>query len=214
MRVRVLFGMASVVAVVGVLWGSVTPAYACGCVTKPLETSVAEASTIVTGVVSEVAIVPPLDQAAPDTVEHQLFVTFAVEKYLKGGGPASLRMLEPGLSYSFTPEGTLQGTLACPMFSESSKGQSWTLFFREGSDVSLRPDGCGASFLNSSATAGATLQQVSSITGPGALPSGGGPLSPTGRFPLGPAAAPTITVVSVFLAGAAFLWRRGESHNG
>ena len=208
MKARVLFSTACLVAVVGMLWGSVTPAHACSCAGYPLETNVVRASTVVTGTVTDVTIVPPINESAPDAVVHQLIVSFAVEKYFKGGGPAFLSMVEPGVTYSFSPDGKLQGARGRPLFDEASKGQFWALFLREGSDLLTTPIlllGLVQWLISHGRCDAGPAEQ--GITGPGVLPSGGGSAGRAAGFPLLPAAALALSGPLAFLAGAAFLWR-------
>ena len=108
----------------------------------PLEVAVADTSLIVIGTVTEMVLVPPFDPAAPDTIEHKVDFVFAVDEYLKGSGPSTLVMREPGLTKAFGPDGTVyEGSGSNQFFADDSVGKRYVLFLPENIDSLLAP-GC------------------------------------------------------------------------
>ena len=200
MRLRVLFGVASVVAVVGMLWGSVVPAGACSCVQRSTQEYVQAADLIVVGELlsfhmdMDDALVPAKDLAKGDLSVGQRFpvrATLAIDRYLVGDGPTHLRVADHG---------------ACTAFYSDYIGQKHLVFLNEDSGW-LVTSACQGSGLGS----GISRSEVEAITGPGNPPAYRGllPDLADADFPLIPAATLAVLGPLAFLVGAAFLWRRG-----
>jgi hypothetical protein len=197
---------------VAMLWGSVAPpAYACTCVTPPLEEQVTRAELIFVGRVATVEYDPPLNDPPRNAYDiHNAFVILQVERYIKGSGGSYVRMRDPGYVVDAVLNGkpTRFQSLGCSVFEIEPTGKRFLVFTRSVQQPILA-DYCSGSMelRDYRPEAGAYLASVERILAPDAVPSGGGPPSSSDDVAL-PAAAGALGSL-VFLAGAAFLWRRG-----
>ncbi len=142
--IRFVLPMAAI-AVAGLLLSTgARPAHAI-CVAKTPEEYVQAADIIITGTVSQMDIVPPLDEESPDDLVHTLQATFAVDEYLKGSGPHTLTILEPSHTFLFDDEGVLMGRwVEDGVFYQESAGKYYILFL-QGEVDSLATHACSGS---------------------------------------------------------------------
>jgi hypothetical protein len=192
--------VASVVAVVGMLWGSVTPARACSCLQRSTQEYVQAADLIVVGELisfyldMDDAMIRAEDRGRSDSSVGQRYpvrATLAIDRYLVGDGPTHLRVADHG---------------ACTAFYREYVGQNHLLFLEEDSGWLVT----GACY-GSGVGTGASRAEVEAITGPGSPPTYRGLLPDVDRdnFPLFPAVAVAVIGPLAFLLGAAFWSRRG-----
>ena len=202
---------------VGMLLGSVAPpAYACTCGSPPLEEQVARAELIFVGEVSAVQFDPPLsDPPLSEYTTHQAFVILEVERYVKGSGGSYIRMRDPGYVVDEVLNGkpTRFQSLGCSPFDIEPTGKRFLVFTRSVQQPILA-DYCSGSMelRDYRPEAAAYLASVERILAPDAMPPGGGPPSSGDDAAL--LAAVGALGSLVFLAGAAFVSRRGEPHSG
>ena len=195
---RFLLPLAAV-AITGLLLpAGVRPAYACSCALLSTEEYVNNADVIAIGTVVQLIETaeqfPPVEEES-DGIIPDIDAVVAVERYLKGDGPAEIEVDDP-------PSG---GT--CGFLEQASLGQRYLLFLT-GETSPLQTHLCsGSTPLVDTPHVQQFLQEVQAITGPGSLP-------PTGIAP--PAdksgdSAPWLVIAlgTAALAGAfAFLLRR------
>ena len=167
---RFLLPLAAVATIGLLLPTSVRPAYACSCALTSIETRVQDADIILTGTVSEVIFTPPLNPDTPDDEEHKTDVVLQVDEYLKGSGPSTVTIFEPGLTFHFNDEGELlTGFSSCATFGQGSEGKRYILFLAGEVDSLISPGLCSGSGIVDEEH----LQDVKAITGPGTLPPAG-----------------------------------------
>jgi hypothetical protein len=203
----------SILGIVGLLWGDVTPAAACSCAGLTPEEYVAKANFVLIGGLAEVRYDPPLTVTYSE--DRLTLVDLRVERYLKGFGPESVTIADPAYTVVEVRDGMPWSVaVSCSVFGDRAVGQKYLLFL-ETTDPPINVSFCGGSTglgnPNNSAAAG-YLAAVERILGAGSLPSGGGRLGPpenTIRWPV--IVGVTIAAFGplAFLAGAAFVWRRG-----
>ena len=140
----------AILAVVALLWRSLTPAYACTCAVPadgqpPLPTYVQKAEVIVVGTVTGLTITPPFDPNA-SPVEYSVYATFQSEEYLKGTGDNSLTLLAYALDVNEL--GEINTTLAgCQNFNPDAVDNRYALFFQPNQPLTLDPGYCAGSGL-------------------------------------------------------------------
>ncbi len=201
-------------------------AYACSCAELDAQQAVDSADAILVGdLMSWVETPSRLVKEGNAYYEygHLTEATIHVDRYLKGRGPSTLEVVG----------GTCIGVI-----SRERIGETYLLFlwFDWRYEHGLATDGCAGSG-PVSVTSGPNclgpttptqegcigrvtvphplLAEVDRITGPGEPPDDSLSLPPeAGAFPSLPAAALAVLGPLAFLAGAAFVWRRGESHGG
>jgi hypothetical protein len=119
------------------------PAYAM-CPDLTVEEQVQSAHIIVTGTVSQVDMVPPLDEESPDDLVHTFQAVLTVDEYLKGSGPDTLTIPSTAHSFFFDDEGHLVEEMQSPGIDfEGSAGKRYILFL-QGEVGSLIPDACSS----------------------------------------------------------------------
>ena len=132
---RALFGAASVVSMIGLLWASVSPAWACSCA-LPLTDEVARevlegADLVVAGAVAE---------TAPDRVE------ISVERVYAGESEESVTVAQPeGFSGEYGNPGNLFGGeigADCSYAISGGLGERYLLVLRESGGGSYEAQGC------------------------------------------------------------------------
>ena len=193
---RLLLPLTTIVATVALLWTSATPAHACVCSTLPLPERIDDADVIATGTVGKAHIthVYRPDARPPNTIEA--YVDVRVDRYFKGGGGKTLKVdVDDISSCAFVPD----------------PGR-WLLFLHEHGSYfrtneyfeyrlhELFTEVCsGSERFDVGSNGEADRAKVVSVTGPG---------SAAASFPLLPAAVAATVGPLVFLAAAAFVWRR------
>ena len=205
----------------GMLWGSARPvAYACPCGSS-LESQVGRVDLVV---IASVTIVPPLRVPSEGFVEVEFELT--VERYLKGTGPDRIVLSEPHQITGYDSLGRLtEGPTAagCWTFGLVSERRRMLLLLQE--DASKYQTGGCLRNMELHAVEGAesgdgmfytrALAEYDTVLG---LPQGtlerlaNSPMpedSTEPDFPALPAAALAVLGPLAFLAGAAFVWRRG-----
>jgi hypothetical protein len=201
MRLRVLFGVASVMAVVGMLWGSAGPVGACLCIDRSTSEYVSDADMIALGRVLSFTfhedrawVRPEDDESAEIDAIFSGEAIVEVERYLLGSGPRTL---------------VIGDDTACGPITKDAIGSQLLFINRYGER--LVTSRC----LGSGQMAPRTIQEVEAITGPGEEPRSDGVIGGRGGdFPWAATVALAVVGPLAFLFGAAFLWRRGEPHNG
>ena len=192
---RFLLPLAAV-AIAGLLLpAGLRPAYACSCALLSTEEYVNNADVIAIGTVVQLIETaeqfPPVEEES-DGIIPDIDAVVAVERYLKGDGPAEIEVDDP------PSDGT------CGFLDQASLGERHLLFLTNSFTTHI----CAGSTLLTDDPANLQfLQDVQAITGPGSLP-------PTGFAP--PAdksgdSAPWLVIAlgTAALAGAfAFLLRR------
>ncbi len=170
---RLLLPLAAV-AIAGLLLpAGVRPAYACSCALTSIETRVQDADIILTGTVTELVITPPLNPDAPDGEEHRTDVVLQVNEYLKGSGPSTVTIFEPGLAFQFDTDGNLITAFSsCATFGQGSEGKRYILFLTGSVDSLTSPGLCSGSGIVDEEH----LQEVQAVlAAPVDLPDTGGP---------------------------------------
>lgn len=216
MRMRVLFGVASVLAMAGTLWGSVAPARAC-VIDEDAEPPdpVAESDLIVAGRVAAWRADYPSNLSELAVADIPVDVTVNVDKVLKGRGSEEVVFREPiGLvyqaDYEDNPANLQWGTETdCgPVgFQSDPKGTYLVIGLtraREDDDYFRIRAGDLVPrlvFFQGKTPSGREYEEAIHLATPH-------------QFPFLPAAIVATLGPLTFLAGAALLWRRGESHNG
>ncbi len=158
---RFLLPLAAV-AITGLLLpAGVRPAYACSCALLSTEEYVNNADVIAIGTVVQLIETaeqfPPVEEES-DGIIPDIDAVVAVERYLKGDGPAEIEVDDP-------PSG---GT--CGFLEQASLGQRYLLFLT-GETSPLQTHLCsGSTPLVDTPHVQQFLQEVQAITGPGTLP--------------------------------------------
>ena len=188
MRTRVLFGAASVVGVVGMLWGSVVSARACTC--GPIgpgdgeQVYAQQADAIVLGTVVELI---PTREPYEGFEGKDVDAVVAVARYEKGSGPSEV---------------VLQDGAVCGIFEDADVGKAFRLYLSvEGSSASS--GWCSGSH---------EIDEALLDDAPSGQPAEGAEIGTQadGRFPVGAAIAIAIAGSVAILAGTVFLARRGS----
>lgn len=184
----------SILAVVGMLWGSATPAQACSCFGPA---AIDEVDLLAVGVVVSIADDDEIREAGFEGVDDTDAV-LSVERYLKGRGPNRILVNDP------LPGG------GCGIFDENSLGQRYLLYLLL-EDSEYRTNIClGTIGLDDQYDGPFGQERLSDLES--TLGVGVSPVSDT-TFPYLPAVFAATLGPLAFLAGAAFVWRRGEPHN-
>ena len=185
MRVRVLFAVASLVAVVGMLWGSVTPARACSCAwpSGPSDQFFYDqADLVVMGTVAEMV----------ETEEgyglKDWDAVFSVRRYFKGHGPADILVDDP------------TDSAGCGLLDKNQAGQRSVLFLLQDGSRYITNLCMGGIGMDDEGDETRVAARMEAAFGPGSAPSGD-------DLPYIPVLAASVLGPLVFLAGAAFLWR-------
>ena len=203
---RVLFGAASIAAMVGALWGDATPARACICAGFSAAEYLDAADVVLVGRATSMR---PFDFELEARLRREGDTTYVVnefggeatvqvERYLKGRGPSAI---------SFADD------LACgPSIYREFMTHRHVIFLRfiEG-PVTSPCFGSGSLEIPGDPAGTQLLTDISTVTGPGMLPDDSLPdvLPPDGtRFPWAAAGLAVLGPLA-FLAGSAFVWRRG-----
>ena len=131
-----------------ILPADVRPAYACSCALMPAEVRVDTADIIIIANVTELVVTPPLDPDAPDDLEHRSDFVLQVDEYLKGSGPSTVTIFEPGLSFVFSDDGeVVTGFSSCATFTQGSEGKRYILYLTGEADSLISPGLCSGSGL-------------------------------------------------------------------
>lgn len=201
----------TIVALIGLMWGRVAPAYACSCAVQPVAERLAFYNHAVVGTVVRL-VDDPSEGYAEGYPDKDAVVS--VERYLKGSGPAEIVADDP------------VGDADCGFFSEASVGQRYVLFL--GTDDLFGNSDDGAVYTHLCAgneiASDALIAEVEAVTGSGVPPDGGQPVpdpstpvediepfseeTDDAEFPLLPVAVAATLGPLALLAGAAFVWRR------
>lgn len=124
-----------------------------------------------------------------------------VERYFKGSGNSEL-VVDDG-----------RGGGDCGFIGPNDVGQRYLFFLSETDSGELATGICSANSFLGAGSDNERLQEVQAITGPGELP-----IDTAARLDDANQDFPWLPIALLgplaFLAGAAFLWRRGESHTG
>jgi len=161
----------SLLAVVGMLWGSVTPAWACSCAAEAFPRQVEGAEEIVLGEVTELVVVPAASPVFPNQT-GETHAIFRTEEYLKGGGPQTLDLLAYGLPVSDDPMVGF-GIAGCQLFEGDDVGRRYVLFFQPDSQLDTDPSFCSGSFRIASPADEARVNEIRMLI-PATLPDSGG----------------------------------------
>jgi hypothetical protein len=214
MRVRVLFGVASLVPVVGMLWGSVTPAGACSCAGLTPEEYAARANVVVVARLTEIRYDPPL--TVPYSESRQTLVDLHVERYLKGSGPELLTVVDPGHIVIEAENGVPKfGGVSCSIFQDQAAKLRYLLLI-DGTDSPIEADFCGGSLELDNPNTPESAKHLASVEralGETQLPAGGGPLTASDNatgLPIVRDSALTALGLLALLVGAALVWRSGR----
>jgi hypothetical protein len=176
----------------GLIWPQISRAQSCGC-GYYLDREVDAAQVIVVG--RSVEYIGEGEPGGGQSTSVPVAVT--VERYIKGSGPAEVRV-----NGSSGP---------CGIFGELTIGQRFLFLFREPAEP-FEARSCSGSGRLAPEFEDSSIAQIEALLAAGALPSGGGPPKPGhGMAYLVPSALVVLGPL-VFLAGAAFVWRRGEPH--
>ena len=145
---RFLLPLAAITIAGLLLPSGVRPAYACSCALMPAEVRVDNADIIIIANVTELVVTPPLDPGAPDDLEHRSDFVLQVEEYLKGSGPSTVTIFEPGLSFVFSDDGeVVTGFSSCATFAQGSEGKRYILYLAGEADSLISPGLCSGSGL-------------------------------------------------------------------
>ena len=201
MLVRLLFGVASVVAVVGTLWGSVAPVRAC--TGDSLELYVQRANLLVEGRIVSWERAGDVD--TPSWGNTPLRLRVEVERTLKGEHTGEVSFVDIwSLDQRAGTDRWDASPGGCPApFNEDPTGKMAVL----GLDWNAH-DGYHTgrvAYIGYSLSGDRYQQTISTIAAE--LPAGGGPPG-SATFPYSPVAIAATIGPLAFLAGAAFLWRR------
>jgi hypothetical protein len=207
MLTRILFGLASVVAMVGMLWGTATPARACSCA-LPLSDDAARevlesADLVVAGTVAET---------------ERDRVVLDVERLYTGEGGESVTVVQPaGFDGRYATSDFVEEIGAdCSYTITGGPGERYVLVLQESEEAgSYEAQGCTSMSLRLTTTDdyfARSLEAIERAAEPKELPFVPEEEDGGGGFPW--AAAGAIGVGAVIgLAGAgAFLWRRPSKH--
>jgi len=237
MRVRVLFGVASVAAVVGMLWGSVTPARACS--PGPDFDPVAESELIVGGRITGWKLVENVRRWDPKSSQPEptadpnywgpasfdpIRLAMSVDRVYKGTSAAEIELFSAN-TMSISPEGGVNKYVwgsgaSCGAFDNDPTGGYFILGLVADQFGRLHPSLLLTFYIGPQPPVGPGDTVVARLEGLGlsawSLPDGGGPPEPVGGGAAERAAAVALAVLGplAFLAGAAFLWRRGSQRMG
>jgi hypothetical protein len=212
-------------------------------VPSTLEEKIAAADVVVVGVLQDVVYEGPIEEVA-SRVDYQqaagellsAHVLVKVERYLKGTGAEVLRFDHPFPVFTFKDrQGNLKMWIGSngdctiwPTEFGEPIGYRWLLAAKATSPGSYFTAACSGNVLLHPTDRKKWLGEYDTPLGlaPGTVqeiafgpPPWGAPIAPTNvsdrdHFPYVPAAALAVLGPLAFLAGAAFLWRRGEPHNG
>ena len=203
---RLLLPLAAL-AIAGVLLPTgIRPAYACSCTALIPQQHVDNADVIVIGTVVQLIDTSEQFPAAPEKSEGtgiasitDVDAVVAVERYLKGTGPAQVEVDDP-------PSG---GT--CGFFDQASLGKRYLLFLT-GETSPFQAHLCsGSTLIVDDQFNQQFLQDVKAITGPGVPPATGTapPVAEPGAdFPWLPIILGSSLGASALIAASAFLLRR------
>lgn len=164
----------ALLAVVALLWRSVTPAYACTCPVPadgpPVpQAYVQNADAIVVGTVTGLTITPPFDPNA-SPVDYSVYAIFQSEEYLKGTGDSSLTLLAYALEVDAA--GQIYTTLAgCQNFNPDAVDNRYILFFHPNQPRTSDPGYCFGSGLLIGAQGEQYLREIRVILGATATPT-------------------------------------------
>jgi hypothetical protein len=213
--VKRLFLLLSILAIAGSLFARAGPAQACTCAAT-LEDNIARSKVIVVANLGEIRFDPPLTVNYSNN--RQTLVDLRVERYLKGSGPATLTVADPAYTVIEAENGVPKtGSRSCTIFGDRPVGRRYVLFL-EATDPPVSPNYCGGSteLDNTDAPASEYLATVERLLTAERIPAGGGPPSRSSLMEDTVTLGGSIGVFAAlaFLAGAALLGRRGESHNG
>jgi hypothetical protein len=188
---RALLTLATTASMSALLFrAAVPPAYACSCVNDSLETRVSDANAILVGTVDAAPIIPPVDPATPDGLDHHLYIELSVDEYLKGEGPSAMTVSTH--TRYFFQDGTLYTeTMNCDTLSEGSVGRRHILFMREVVESPSDPGKCGGSgaLYGSPAEVDEYLQQIRDLVSATPTPTAAPAPEPT--LEVTPATEPT-----------------------
>jgi hypothetical protein len=192
--VKRLLLLLTILVMSGLMWPEISRAQSCGC-GYYLDREVDAAQVIVVG-----RVVEYMGEGEPaGSQSTSVSATVTVERYMKGSGPAEVRVNGSGGP--------------CALFGELAIGQRFLFLFREPAEP-FEARSCSGSGRLTTEYEDASIAQIEALLTADALPSGGGPPEPGhGTVSLVPSALVVLGPL-VFLAGAAFVWRRGERHNG
>lgn len=199
---RRLSAAITVLAIAATLHVSTSPVAACSCYMGTTAESLEEAAVVVlgsTGVANEAPIL------AGEPLRFQQ--TFHVERYLKGSGPSDIVITGYALS---DPSRQLPTPGPCASFGPLAEGERHLFSFREATGPFFWPTACllnghfDASQDYVRARAAQVLAEVEAITGPGALPNGGGLPVQTGGSPAREVAPISIIIGGVLILGAVY----------
>jgi hypothetical protein len=201
----------------GLLWGDVTPAAACTCAGLTPQEYAANSNVVLVGTLVGVRYDPALTTTYSEN--RLTLIDVRVDRYLKGFGPDSLTISDPGHTVIEARDGMPWSVVvSCSVFDDRAVGSRYLLFL-DGTDPPTSADFCGGSteLDNPGPPAAEYLAMVERILGANALPSSGGSLVKSSQG-FGTSTVLVGALASVgalaFLVGAAFVWRRGEPHNG
>lgn len=229
MRMRVLFGLASVAAIMGMLWGSATPAEACSA--GPDYDPIADSEVIVAGRFTGWQLIENARRWDPKTDDEPIDdpnyygpyepirVHMEVERIYKGTAANTLEVMD-GASlhvYDHEPRYVWAGSSgACGVFDEDPTDQYAILGLNKDAFGRYRPNLTRVFYLGDNPPSQFDSPRLSRLAPlmPGSLPISGEPSSTRADFPYLPAAIAATLGPLAFLAGAAFVWRRGEPHTG
>jgi hypothetical protein len=202
MGARVLVGAASVMAVVGVLWATVAPVYACSCalpLTDDTARQVLEASDLViTGAVAETA---------------REEVVMSVERVYDGESGESVTVAQPeGFDGEYGNPGDLFGAeigADCSYAVTGAVGERYLLVLQESAGGEYEAQGCTSMALKLTQTDDyyeASFAAIERVAGPGVVPQVPEEGDDGGSVWV-PVAVGTGIVVGLAAAGL-LLWRR------
>ena len=140
MRVRALFGVASLMAVAGMLWGSVAPARACTCVPvgpgDPRQAYADKADAIVLATVLELI---PATEPFPGYEGRDFDALVAARRYEKGDGPSRM-VVRDGAVCGFFDEAYVGRTFRLYLAVDGSYSTGWCSGSHETGTVAVGLD--------------------------------------------------------------------------
>jgi hypothetical protein len=235
MRARVLLGVASLVAAVGMLWASVTPARACS--VGPDYDPIAESDVIVSGRFTSWHLIDDATRLDDERLKldpnyyleiqndpkyygpyDPIRVQIRVDRIYKGSAFETIEVID-GASlevYDHDPKYVWVGASgACGTFDFDPTGSYAVVGLTRADDGSFRAGRFRLFYIGPQPPETYDSRPLSYVAPllPGTLPNGGGRVMDA-DFPFLPALALAIVGPLAFLAGAALLRRRGGSHNG
>ncbi len=221
---RLAFGVAGVLASVGMLWGSVTPAAACS--VGPDFNPVTESDVIVGGRITGWELIENFERLDPKTRQvpvddpnyygpyDPIRAFMIVDRVYKGDVPGQIDLVAgntlwaSGGAYSW-----VGASGACGAFDTDPTGQYWIMGLRIDEFGRYRPSRPLTFYVGAEPTGDSYEQALAMMSAFGAvvLPVGGGPPSTPSApaFPTLPGAVALMLVLLAFLLGASFVWRRG-----